>query len=297
MPPAGFKRSRALWDNARRPHITRKEAFFHWLRAILYELQPVRWSPSLAQNARHTVRLWGAAAAHAAKQTLPTFFSVVYRFLQNLSLKQWSMLFGLCLYYGFVRFIHHVLDAGPMVVILTALGAIFTVGLGDNENDDGLSAYAVFNRGFQRLLGTMDADQVLAQHLGGAAVGGGAMMIGAVGGARQDEHPQNAPGRAQERPGRRHVPQQPVRPGNEAIAEGQAQGAEVGNNHDHNDENNRARRSGKKARRRNLEQRREMRRQREAARVVALGEMQEGLIGENEDDALAMQLLLEEQLR
>ena len=67
-------------------------------------------------------------------------------------------------------------------MIITSLVTIFTVGLGDDnddENKDGenrLSAYSVFNRGFQRMLGSVDADSLLAQHVGGG------FMMGGVGG-------------------------------------------------------------------------------------------------------------------
>ncbi|CAB9516838.1 expressed unknown protein [Seminavis robusta] len=111
MPPAGFKRSRALWDEARRPRDRKVEEWKSLLRAILYELQPV-------------------------------------------------------------RFITH---AGPVVLISTALAIIFTVGLGDNENDGELSAYSVFNRGFQRLMGSVDVEELVNQHVGGG------MMMGAAG--------------------------------------------------------------------------------------------------------------------
>ena len=62
-------------------------------------------------------------------------------------------------------------------MILTALGAIFTIGLGDDhDNPDRISAYSVFNRGFQRLLGSVDAEDLVNQHVGGG------MMMGVGGG-------------------------------------------------------------------------------------------------------------------
>ena len=68
-------------------------------------------------------------------------------------------------------YICRALDAGPVVLIFTALTLIFTIGLSDDENRGGLSAYSVFNKGFEQLLGSVDADSLLAQH-----VGGGMMM-------------------------------------------------------------------------------------------------------------------------
>ena len=74
-----------------------------------------------------------------------------------------------------------------MVIIITSLIAIFTIGLGDesennSEQQNRISTYSVFNRGFQRLLGSVDADALLAQHVGGGiglgGVAAGNFMMG-----------------------------------------------------------------------------------------------------------------------
>ena len=57
---------------------------------------------------------------------------------------------------------------------MTLLVVIFTFGLSD-EKQEGLSAYSIFNRGFEKLMGSVDADSLLAQHVGGG-LGGGGMM-------------------------------------------------------------------------------------------------------------------------
>jgi Uncharacterized conserved domain (SAYSvFN) len=202
MPPAGFKRSRAVWDNAiRRPHATRVEAVQSWWRAILYELQPVRGSllagssnnnnsnssssPTLMEAGKvmlvHGAKVCGTAVYQLTRTTIPVGAAAVFRFLQARTWRHWCMVAAALLYYVAVRYIHHVLEAGPLVIITTALVAIFTIGLGDKDeqNDDGISAYSVFNRGFQRLLGSVDADQLLAQHVGGGmGMGMGGFMMG-----------------------------------------------------------------------------------------------------------------------
>ena len=166
-----------------------------------------------------------------------------------------------------------------MIIIVTCLALIFTVGLDDGDRD-GLSAYAVFNRGFERLMGSVDAEALMAQHVGGAlaGAGGAGMMGGAAAGPvdEEEEHRGRGAGRRQRQ--------------NRA-------GPAGGNNLD-GDENgdgnrqNRARKSGKKARRRNLEQRSEMQNQREAA--AALG-MQFG-DGAAMEEQVAMQRMIEEQI-
>jgi hypothetical protein len=167
-----------------------------------------------------------------------------------------------------------------MLVILTSLGAIFTFGLGDNENPDGLSAYSVFNRGYERILGSVDAEALLAQHVGGGFAG----AMGGMGGGMPEQEDHRPPAAAVARPR-----------GPQAVLEDEGDwNSDDDNQDDDNDGqgNNRgvARKSGKKARRRNLEQRQELRRQRDAARAL-------GLHGDGDpDDQVAMQRLIEQQI-
>lgn len=167
----------------------------------------------------------------------------------------------------FIRSPSRYLEAGPMVIIVTALVAIFTIGLGDNADPNSVSAYSVFNRGFQRLLGEVDAEELMEQH-----VGGGMAMAMAMERRRNeiDVDTDFVPQRRQQQP------QQ-----NEENAGQQQQ----------NDGNNQSRKSGKKARRRNLEQRQELQRQRQAALDMGFGG-DEG----NQHEMLAMQRLIEEQI-
>lgn len=60
------------------------------------------------------------------------------------------------------------LDAAPALIVCTALYLIFTVGLRDGEDDTNtLSAYSVFNRGMERMLGEVDAAELARQYAGG----------------------------------------------------------------------------------------------------------------------------------
>lgn len=178
------------------------------------------------------------------------------------------------------------LEGGPIVLIVTALAAIFTVGLGDEEdNGSGISAYSVFNRGYQRIMGSVDAENLLQQHVGGAMGMAGAMAAGGGGDVHDvaGAHPRAA---------------QPRRDGRQG---GNANRILDENNDDNDNENdaananeeqpqqNRSRKSGKKARRRNLEQRRELQRQRQAAMAMGFG-------GGDQQEMMAMQQILEEQV-
>lgn len=175
------------------------------------------------------------------------------------------------------------LDAGPLVLIISALIAIFTIGLGNNnESHDGMhmSAYSVFNRGFQSIMGSVDVEALVQQHVGGA------MGLGAMGMAR----PEHGQERNDDAPPPRPARRQP-RPVPERIHDDD-------NDNNYEDDNlnvidqlrEQSRKSGKKARRGNLEQRRELQRQRQAA--IAMGFGGDG----GHEEQLAMQQILEEQI-
>jgi Uncharacterized conserved domain (SAYSvFN) len=197
MPPRGFKRSRALWDQASfissssssgsssssssgsSSYRRRLDAYAALARAVAYELQIVRASqlPSLhevEERGRHA----GRAALIIVTVDVPRFIQVVVTFAAHRTWRQWCLVAAIGAYYGFVRYMHEWLNAGPVVLIVTVLALLFTVGLGDTANGETLSAYSVFNRGV-RLLGDVNVDDLLAQHMGGAGVAAAAAGAGA----------------------------------------------------------------------------------------------------------------------
>jgi hypothetical protein len=247
--------SRKLWNDA-------DTSYGGLLRAILYELQPIRLSQLRFQ-------FWVTRIRESVKYCLiclRDFISWNFRWIRDeFSFWHAKCLTGVALYYALVRLVHTYLDAGPVFLMTTALGLIFTVGLADNS-DKGepgrrqLSAYHVFNRGMQRMMGDLDADELLAQHVGGIFFNGN-----------------------------RHEEGNGDRP----IQRAQAQ--EHGNNNNDNADDiqadaapqqGAARRSRKKAR---GEQRREIHRQCQAA-IAAIGDDDD-----DEDDALALQQVIEAQ--
>ena len=164
------------------------------------------------------------------------------------------------------------LDAGPIFIMSTIMLLIFTIGLGESkEKVDGeeehWSAYSVFNRGCQSLLGAMNVEDLVAQHVGGG------LHLGFRGQDNNDHNRDDDMG-AQNRQRRRRRPE----PLNNAGDVNQAAPAAVANNQ--------ARKSGKKLRRQNLELRREAQRQRQAAAAFGFGGV---------DETEAMNRLLEEQ--
>jgi Uncharacterized conserved domain (SAYSvFN) len=207
MPPRGFKRSRALWDQASfissssssgsssssssgsSSYRRRLDACAALARAVAYELQVVRASqlPSLrevTERCRHA----GHAALIIITVDAPRFIQVVMTFAANRTWRQWGLVAAIAAYYGFVRYMHEWLNAGPVVFIVTLLTILFTVGLGDTADGETLSAYSVFNRGV-RLLGDINVDDLLAQHMGGAGVAAaaGAGRGGLFGGIDPDD--------------------------------------------------------------------------------------------------------------
>mmetsp|Transcript_15664 Transcript_15664/g.31648 ORF Transcript_15664/g.31648 Transcript_15664/m.31648 type:complete len:188 (-) Transcript_15664:112-675(-) len=162
MPPR-IRRSRALWDETRRPDAP----WTATARAILYELQPVRFSAIDASGTVASIRGIAAGSWRILQATPGVVWGIV-RIIAGWRMREWTIVGGAAAYYYAVRYIHRALEAGPLVVILTAIVGIFTIGLGDEGNADGLSAYSVFNRGYQRLLGSVDVEALVQQYAGGA---------------------------------------------------------------------------------------------------------------------------------
>jgi hypothetical protein len=315
MPPAGFKRSRALWDETSRSQETVLGTLRVWFRAIAYELQPVRFNYQANQRQLKNLLQGILQTLYYVVVSLPGLAKSLFVFVKGRTRRQWMVVGAVLLYYGFVRWIHEyviikrresvwfwifciylhlplppflhvfrILDAGPLVVILTSLVAIFTVGLGDENSNNGLSAYSVFNRGFERLMGSVDVDSLLAQHVGMGMGAGGAAMMRFQGNDNDNDDP--PPARARRPPPARNNEDNNHNPQNDSDSDND----DDAGNGPLLPADNRARKSGKKARRRNLEQRREIRRQREAA-------MELGVQGvEGPDEMIAMQRLLEEQI-
>lgn len=262
--PAGYNRSRVLWDQTNRSSHSKFTSWIvAWMRAILYELQPIRFSEIDWKFFTRTLNRASQAVWYCFK-SVPTVFRILILFLRKRTL----LVAGIAIYALFVRWIHDTIEAGPIVLMITSLALIFTIGLSDNDgNEKRLSAYSVFNRGFERLLGSVDAESLLAQHVG---MGPGAVLP--VVPQQQQQQQEVPPPVARENP-------QPNAPNQEQ---------EPPNNNQQR--NNRARKSGKKARRRNIEQRREVQRQRDAAMAL-------GIQGnETQEEMMAIQRLIEEQI-
>lgn len=269
MPPRGFSKSRALWENAAAnvQHRTGQQRIQFLLRAILYELQPIRyavWRSNANQGLRWLRHACGNFVT-GCREWIPYLFRNSVVAISGVTWNQWKGIGCIALYGYFIRWIHKTLDAGPLVLIVTTLAIIFTVGLSDDANRDGLSAYSVFNKGFQKLLGSVDADALLQQH-----VGGGWMPMMMMPRPEEDEPPVVR----RRLPRRQEDPPPIIEEEDENAAPPPAP--------------NRARRTGKKARRDRvaLEQRREIRAQREAA--IAMG------FHLDNDDAAVARLLQEE---
>jgi Uncharacterized conserved domain (SAYSvFN) len=306
----GFQRSRALWENCRRSHSSthlpvdplqqqqqqQQQQVLGYIRAIMYEVQPIRYSvlmSTLDDSYRcFTVGCWNFFVW--GRRVLPRTFHQVGQTVTSLTWNQWKWTMAIALYYVFLRWIHATLDAGPVVLILTALTTIFTVGLSDQANLDGLSAYSVFNKGFQKILGSIDADDLLQQHLGG---GGMMQMMIHRRPIDDDFEWDNDEDAAPRRPRRPHHNQRANNNNNnnnndndnDNIANVHEQGEPAENNIINNP--NRARRTGKKARRDRaaIEQRREIRAQRDAALAMGLGHIHDddrvaAIANGNDDD-------------
>ncbi|KAL7427415.1 hypothetical protein ACHAXH_000838 [Discostella pseudostelligera] len=205
------------------------------LRAILYEIQPFRIKPALFQF-QIFIQDGGciscATSFHSQlKSIVATFFQIInalHQYLRSIDghsiqlfiithkillAKSSIALFALRIYYLTLIYLHDLLSAGPLIIILTLFTLLYTIGLGDNTGaGSGIpSAYSVFNRGVRRILGTVDGEELARQFAGGmaavrvaAAAGGGGGMnnredeIGGIWMMDHDENERNRHRRAQE---------------------------------------------------------------------------------------------------
>ena len=317
------------------------------INAILYEIQPFRIKPTFRRMRTFLLEEDGfkrslVSCVERIKSLSVLILQCVnylYQFARNLSyesirqffqsnLFRYSLLtcFGLYVYGRILIYMHDWLHAGPMVFLLTLIVLLYTIGLGDNTGaTSGVpSAYSVFNRGVQRLLGQDDAE-TLANQFVHAAAGRGLNAGGGVGRNAQvgqiwmddgepieDDAPLNEQETINERRRRRRLERlqqrnevdnvedetQDIQEDNRNIPEGV-------DNYDVDIEpevrlldseqisNIASRKSGKKARRRNLELRREMQRQRQAAAAMGFGADDDANGGVNLIDMNAMDQLVD----
>lgn len=168
------------------------------IQAILYEIQPFRIKPcyqhlEIFLREEDGLRQVASTITNKTKFTLGSILKMC-RFLYNLLRQYFTIksiqkhkrtigkasliLIGLKLYHRALIYLHELLHAGPILIIMTLFLLLYTIGLGENTGaSSGIpSAYSVFNRGMQRILGTVDAEELARQYAGGAAVaamGGG----------------------------------------------------------------------------------------------------------------------------
>ena len=194
----GFRRSRALWER-RDPswtyYISRE-----FRSALLYELQPFRLGSLTRLQFQTNVQILRRQVEQTCRSLFVTSRCVLTDYVwplvrQHCTLTDAVIGLGLLVYLYMLRWVHQVLEAGPLVLMVSALVAIFTIGLSDNAASDSSmpSAYAVFNKGFQKLLGSVDADALLQQHVGGGMMAGGMMMMGGGVGAGREHHHEHHP--------------------------------------------------------------------------------------------------------
>lgn len=255
---------RQLWDEARKPTATWRD----WRNVLSYELQPFPLSNGI-DDILHVFK--------SLMEDSITSVSDGINFLWlRVQIRHFLWLFVFYMYWKFLKVIHGVLDAGPFFLILTLLVLIFTVGLKDeNHKPNGyLSAYSVFNKGMQNILGSVNADQLLAQYVGGTGIDRFEPHL-------NDDNNNNAVGRYHQ-----HRPP----PEQQQDYQLNEQRQEHDDRDFHRPRPRTTRKSNKKLRRKtnqNLELKQEMQRQREVARDMGFGE--EG----GEAEVLAMNLLLD----
>jgi hypothetical protein len=258
-----FVGARKLWEETRRVDST----WIDTLRAIIYELQVVRFSTLLYYASNFDIyRKQIVSILHQLILKLYKLSvidggnALLKMFLTHTTWNNIAWIGGILLYCYTIRVLHRLFYAGPIIIILTAMIIIWTIGLQDNDNNKKtgggvfLSAYSVFNRHCRSMLGSLDADALVEQYVAG---GGGGMA--AVNGIRVAADRQQAIVLGEQ--GADAVPQQQQQ---------QQQRQPL------------SRKSGKKARRGNLDQRRDRQRQRQIATEMGFVNEEEDMIDEIE---------------
>jgi len=101
MPP-GFRRSRALWDEARRPNAPRSAQ----LRAVLYELQPVRFSAIEVSTTTTSLQSFWSESVSFVTKTMPWLARGSYSVMRNMTSWHWMAVVCIVVYYYVVRWVH-----------------------------------------------------------------------------------------------------------------------------------------------------------------------------------------------
>jgi hypothetical protein len=264
------RKSRQLWDKTREQNAS----MMTFVKAVAYELQPIDMSsmaiPPLSEVVEYSTSLT-KQAGQVSSRGLKSFA----KFLSRRTAKEWAAAITFVGYWKGVVYLHRTLDAGPSVLMITALVIIFSVGLGDTKDGNTLSAYSVFNRGFQNIMGSVNAEDLLAQHVGGGLAAGVAMNNNNVDGIE-------GPNRNERR---RQVRQEPQQQQEEEEQRDQAQEQQPGG---------RARRSKKKQRnKRDVQQRRDLQEQRRVAAAMGFGDHEMN----QDQDNMAMNRLVEDQVQ
>ena len=132
--------------------------FIALLQAIAYEIQPFRIKPALQHvkificNEDESNNLKGLVSnvierCTAILSTIVKIFNVLYQHAKQMDIKSIvsffsdnksvlakssTIIIALRIYYSILLYLHDLLHIGPMIVIVTLLSLLYTIGLGDN---------------------------------------------------------------------------------------------------------------------------------------------------------------------
>jgi hypothetical protein len=115
--PAGFRRSRALWDEARRPNAPR----IALLHAILYELQPVRFSAIDVSGIVTSLQTAWSTSVSIFTETIPSLARGSVHVLRNMNRRHWMAVGAVILYYNVVRWVHRYAHRSSVYFCLVVL--------------------------------------------------------------------------------------------------------------------------------------------------------------------------------
>ncbi len=131
------RQSRQLWDKTKEQNASTMT----FVKAIAYELQPIDISGMEIPPLSEVVEYSSSLIKQAGQVSFRSITSFV-KFLLRRTAKEWAVAIAFIGYWKGVVYLHRTLDAGPSVLMITALVIIFSVGLGDTKDGNTLSAYS-----------------------------------------------------------------------------------------------------------------------------------------------------------
>ena len=138
-----------------------------WIDLIMYELKPFTFPSAQDLSSLHSTLEKSSEQLSSAIRDIAMAF---IDWFKSQKTHDWTTTFLRALPWVLILLVGASLGFGAAVAIALMIRLVF-VNLGEKAKGDEWSAYSVFNRGFRRLMGSIDARALERQYVGGALAG------------------------------------------------------------------------------------------------------------------------------